>query len=39
MSLTTLPSDSMIPLKTSLFGSTTKTTFTLLKVATTGYSP
>jgi hypothetical protein len=39
MSLTTLPSGSMIPSKTPLFGPTTKTVLTLRKVATIGYSP
>jgi hypothetical protein len=39
MSLTTLPSDSMIPSKTPLFGPTTKMELTLLKVALFGYSP
>jgi hypothetical protein len=39
ISLTTLPSNSMISAKTPLFGPTTKMTPTLLKVTITGYSP
>jgi hypothetical protein len=39
MSLITLPSGSIISSKTSLFGPTTKTTLTPLKVAITGYFP